>query len=406
MSDYLVLDKIIDLPSKRYLEIVERKGLGHPDTLADGIAEAISNTYSKYCLNNFGAILHHNVDKTMIIGGQFHSTSFGVSEMVEPIKIVLNGRMSTSFGEKQIDIKSIQEQATKEYLQERIPDLKTEDLIFLHHTNNYARYHEWFHPQSLDDLPELKNLYAADTSISVGYWPLSPIERLTLLLEQYINGVNKNPKFNYLGSDVKVMIVRNGSNVSVTIAVPFISKYTPSAEYYFDKKKKLTNELLKYAYSIIGSLYKITVEINTQEKAAFAPKRVYMLAIGSCIEAGEEGVVGRGNQTNGLISTFRPHSMEAAYGKNPVYHSGKVYGYLTRELAKSISEEFDCECTVFSLCRNGEKLIPPTRLFIQTNNTKIDMKTISPFIDKWFEKTDYVKNIVQNGKLLPTFINI
>lgn len=406
MSDYLVLDKIIDLPSKRYLEIVERKGLGHPDTLADGIAEAISNAYSKYCLNNFGAILHHNVDKTMIIGGQFHSTSFGVSEMVEPIKILLNGRMSTSFGEKQIDIKSIQEKAAKEYLQERIPDLITEDLIFLHHTNNYARYHEWFHPRSLDDLPELKNLYAADTSISVGYWPLSPIERLTLLLEQYINGVNKNPKFNYLGFDIKVMIVRNGSNVSVTIAVPFISKYTPSTEYYFDKKKKLTNELLKYAYSIIGSSYKINLEINTQEKAAFAPKRVYMLAIGSCIEAGEEGVVGRGNQTNGLISTFRPHSMEAAYGKNPVYHSGKVYGYLTRELAKSISEEFDCECMVFSLCRNGERLIPPTKLFIQTNNTKIDMKIISPFINKWFEKTDYVKNIVQNGKLLPTFINI
>ena len=406
MSDYLILDKLTDLPSKRYLEIVERKGLGHPDTLADGLAEAISNTYSKYCLNNFGAILHHNVDKTMIIGGQFHSTSYEQAEMIEPIKIVLNGRMSTSFGDKQIDIKSIQESAVKEYLFARIPLLKSSDLIFLHHTNNYARYHEWFHPRSLDDLPELKNLYAADTSTSVGYWPLSPVERLTLLLEQYINGVDKNPKFNYLGFDVKIMTIRSGSDISVTIAVPFISKNTPSAEYYFEKKKELTKELLEYAYSVVGHSFKIILEINTQEKAAFAPKRVYMLAIGSCIEAGEEGVVGRGNQTNGLISTFRPHSMEAAYGKNPVYHSGKVYGYLTRELAKSISEKFDCECTVFSLCRNGEKLIPPTKLFIQTNNTKIDIKTINPFINQWLEKTDYIKEIVENGKLLPTFINI
>lgn len=406
MSDYLILDKITDLPSKRYLEIVERKGLGHPDTLADGMAEAISNAYSKYCLKHFGAIPHHNVDKTMIIGGQFDSTSFGKARMIEPIEIMLNGRMSTSFGNEQIDIASIQENAAKEYLRERIPLLESSDLVFLHHTNNYARYHEWFHPRSIDDLPELKNLYAADTSISVGYWPLSLVERLTILLEQYINGVTKNPKFNYLGFDVKVMSVRTGSDISVTIAVPFISKYTPSAEYYFEKKRELTSQLLEYAYTVVGSSYKITVEINTQEKAAFAPKRVYMLAIGSCIEAGEEGVVGRGNQTNGLISTFRPHSMEAAYGKNPVYHSGKVYGYVTRELAKSIAEKFECECTVYSLCRNGEKLIPPTKLFIQTNKSKLNLKILKPFVNDWLEGIDYVKNIVLKGKLLPTFITI
>lgn len=406
MSDYLMLDNITNLPSDNFLEIVERKGLGHPDTLADGISETISNEYSKFCLDNFGAILHHNVDKTMLIGGQFRSTSFGESKMLEPIKIVLNGRMSTSFGDKEIDIKKIQEDAVKMYLFERIPLLKTEDLLFIHHTNNFARYHEWFHPKSLDDLPELKDLYAADTSISVGYWPLTPVERLTLLLEQHINGVHKNPKFNYLGFDIKVMAIRTGNNITVTIASPFISKLTPSPEYYFEKKKKLTKELLEYAYSEMGHKYSIDIDINTQEKAAFAPKRVYMLAIGSCIEAGEEGVVGRGNQTNGLISTFRPHSMEAAFGKNPVYHSGKVYGFMTRELAKSISEQFDCHCTVYSLCRNGEKLIPPTKLYVQTNNKKIDRIELKSFIDNWFKTTDYVNEIVKNGKLLPTFINV
>lgn len=406
MSDFLSLIKTSDLPSKKDIEIVERKGLGHPDTLADGIAEAISNNYSKYCLDNFGAILHHNVDKTMIIGGQFHSTTFGKSEMIEPIKIIFNGRMSTTFGNKEIDINSIQEKAATNYLIERIPFLKPSNLSFVHLTNNYARYHEWFHPRSLEDLPELKNLFAADTSISVGYWPLSPVEKLTLLLEQYINGVKKNPKFNYLGFDVKVMSIRHGSNISITIAVPFISKYTKSAEYYFDKKKELTEELLDYSYSIVGNSYSIQIDINTQEKAAFAPKRVYMLAIGSCIEAGEEGVVGRGNQANGLISSMRPHSMEAPFGKNPVYHSGKVYGYLTRELAKAIFEQFDCSATVISLCRNGEKLIPPTKLFIQTDSPELDLKKITSFVNNWLEKTDYVKEIVLKGKLLPTFLNI
>lgn len=405
-SDYLILDKIVDLPSKRYLEIVERKGLGHPDTLADGIAEAISNSYSRYCLEHFGAILHHNVDKTMIIGGQFNSTSYGDAKMIEPIKIILNGRMSTSFGHELIDIASIQEKAVKKYLKERVPLLNDSNLTFIHQTNNYARYHEWFHPRSLDDLPELKDLYAADTSISVGYWPLSPVEKLTILLEQYINGVERNPRFNFLGSDIKIMSVRTNDNINITIAAPFISIYTPNVEYYYQKKKELTEEVMNHAYSLVGSRYKISVDINTQENAAFTPKRVYMLAIGSCIEAGEEGVVGRGNQTNGLISTFRPHSMEAAYGKNPVYHSGKVYGYLTRELAKLIAEEFECECTVYSLCRNGEKLIPPTKLFVQTNSSKISSKLLKPFIENWLEKIDYVKDIVQLGKLLPTHISL
>lgn len=404
--DYLIQDKLINLPANNFLEIVERKGLGHPDTLADGIAEAISNEYSKYCLEHFGAILHHNVDKTMIIGGQFNSTSYGKAEMIEPIKIILNGRMSTSFGGVKIDIASLQKKAATKYLLERIPVLKPSYLSFIHHTNDYARYHEWFHPRSLDDLPELQNLKAADTSISVGYWPLSPTEKLTLSLEQYINGVTKNERFKHLGSDVKVMSTRNGSNINITICVPFLSKDTPNADYYFEGKKKLTEELLNYSYKILGDSYKITMDINTQEKATFAPKRVYMLAIGSCIEAGEEGVVGRGNQTNGLISTFRPHSMEAAFGKNPVYHSGKVYGYLTRELAKDIAEKFECECTVFSLCRNGESLFPPTNLFVQTNSPTLQHQSLKYFVDGWLKNVDYIKDIVKLGKLLPTYLSI
>lgn len=52
-------------------EIVERKGLGHPDSLADGLANAISVAYSQYCLDKFGYVLHHNVDKLYIGGGMF-----------------------------------------------------------------------------------------------------------------------------------------------------------------------------------------------------------------------------------------------------------------------------------------------------------------------------------------------
>lgn len=43
-------------PDKEDFEVVERKGLGHPDTLADGIAEIVEIEYAKYCLNMFGYI--------------------------------------------------------------------------------------------------------------------------------------------------------------------------------------------------------------------------------------------------------------------------------------------------------------------------------------------------------------
>ena len=51
------------------MEIVERKGLGHPDTLCDSAAEALSIALSKYYVEHFGRILHHNVDKVALVGG-------------------------------------------------------------------------------------------------------------------------------------------------------------------------------------------------------------------------------------------------------------------------------------------------------------------------------------------------
>lgn len=63
----LVVERGIAPPSD--LVIVERKGWGHPDTLADHLAERLSRTYSRYTLERFGAVLHHNFDKLGLLGG-------------------------------------------------------------------------------------------------------------------------------------------------------------------------------------------------------------------------------------------------------------------------------------------------------------------------------------------------
>ena len=51
------------------LEVVERKGRGHPDTICDLLAERISCDLGHYYLKTCGRILHYNVDKALEILG-------------------------------------------------------------------------------------------------------------------------------------------------------------------------------------------------------------------------------------------------------------------------------------------------------------------------------------------------
>ena len=80
-------------------EVVERKGKGHPDYIADAIAEEVSVELSKWYLKHFNHILHHNVDKVLVVGGQSWRT-FGKGEVVQPIRIIVSGRATTEVTDK------------------------------------------------------------------------------------------------------------------------------------------------------------------------------------------------------------------------------------------------------------------------------------------------------------------
>ncbi|MFN7106049.1 MAG: methionine adenosyltransferase, partial [Pyrobaculum sp.] len=88
----IVVEKVDKTPvSRRLVEIVERKGQGHPDYIADGISEWVSRYLSRYYLENFGTILHHNIDKTLVVGGQA-APRFGSGEVLQPIYVLVSGR--------------------------------------------------------------------------------------------------------------------------------------------------------------------------------------------------------------------------------------------------------------------------------------------------------------------------
>jgi len=388
------------------IEVVERKGLGHPDTIADGIAESISIAYAKYCLENFGAILHHNVDKAVVLGGQC-DLEYGRGELLKPFRILLAGRMSCSFSNQRIDIKDIQTKAVKNYFKKILPRLNLDkDLEFHTFTSSSSRIPNWFSPRTIDDLPEHKNPHANDTATIVGFWPLSTLEQIVLASERYFYEFDPEvgPRFDFVGGDIKIMALRKEKGVELTLCVPFHADKITSQKEYLNHKALIENSLQKFLQERFGNLLDITLKINTQDQKIRSKKDDgrgrYLTVIGSALDYGEEGISGRGNRCRGLISSMRPSTVESVYGKNPVYHVGKVYSLIAQEIAREIGTHFDCEATIIVTTRNGDPLYSPYNIVVEASKS-VDEKTAREIIANQLVKRDWTTRIVNNGEFLP-----
>jgi S-adenosylmethionine synthetase len=381
-------------PAKLPLEIVERKGLGHPDTLADGLAEAVSNEYSKYCLSKFGVVPHHNVDKLYIGAGLFTS-GFGSADMVKPVQIMINGRISDRFGDDTIDLIGLQRKAISEYLAKMLPRAKLDENLIIHHnaTQN-TRRKNWFSPESIDDLPELKKLVANDTSICVAHAPMTDCEKLCIEAERFFweideTGQAKKPKFSYIGQDIKIMAIRNENDIKCNACVPIFSDAAKNLSEYQDRSMFIEKELVE---NILGTgiFEQSDISIKVNEFQMTSP---YMLGLGSCVECGEEGLVGRGNGISGTIPTMRPKSNEAYFGKNPVYHVGRVLGFLTQRIANRIYTETGSANSVYTLAINQDTLLPPTNVCVSLADMS-KRAAAERIIMKEFSDKDYLTKII------------
>lgn len=108
-------------PRPQSTTIVERKGLGHPDTLADHLAERLSQVYSQYTFEHFGAILHHNFDKLALLGGA-SEVRYGAGKMTSPVRVLINGRAAASCGGEEIPVEMLVESAVHAFFAERLPE--------------------------------------------------------------------------------------------------------------------------------------------------------------------------------------------------------------------------------------------------------------------------------------------
>lgn len=373
-------------------EVVERKGLGHPDTLADALAEHLSVEYSKYTKEKFGAILHHNFDKVGLLGGAT-KVSFGLGEMIKPIRILINGRASTSFANIEIPVKDLLIEWTKGFILSRFPDINTSKNLEFHfnisNQSSPGKTHEdnsqkgtrryWFEPRNLNDLQELKRLLSNDTSLGVGYAPYSQLEGLVLKIEGFLSGEFKKDNL-WIGSDIKIMALRKDQSFDVTLCIPQIAKYVKSIESYRENLKIAHDAIIKVASN--QGINNINLHINTRDN--FDAAEIYLTAIGSSIESGDEGFVGRGNRINGLITPMRLMSMEGACGKNPVYHIGKLYYLTAQEISRKIYEVTGMTNEVSLVSQSGRNLLDPwivsVSLFCDDN--PVNEKSIKAIIMK------------------------
>jgi S-adenosylmethionine synthetase len=340
--DRLIVSAI--LPSDEKVEVVERKGLGHPDTICDALVESFSRALCHEYRHRFGEILHHNVDKALL-WGERAIPKFGGGEIVNPINVYLAGRATSKVRAEHIPIEDIAIESSRAWLRANIHALDPE---------RHVRINVLTRPV----LEDLQALFARradgnialcnDTSVGVGHAPLSPLERLVLAIERRVNGRDRSREMPAWGEDIKIMGIRWGAQVRLTIACAMIGRYIVNIDDYLDQKAKLGR--LARNMAAAHGFSECQVDVNSADRPTSGS--IYLTVAGTSAEAGDDGQVGRGNRVNGLITPCRPMSLEAAAGKNPVSHVGKIYSVLARQIAEAVVAEVEdiarAECLLVS----------------------------------------------------------
>ena len=112
MTNNIVIGTLVDST----VEMAERKGIGHPDTICDKITEQISTELCRYYIEEFGAIMQYNVDKALLIGGQ-SKPSYGGGKIIQPISLIIAGRATSQIMDKKIPVEDIAVETAKKWIQ-------------------------------------------------------------------------------------------------------------------------------------------------------------------------------------------------------------------------------------------------------------------------------------------------
>jgi S-adenosylmethionine synthetase len=373
------------------VEIVERKGIGHPDSLCDGIAERISVEYTRWCQQNLGTVLHHNFDKVQLVAGEVE-VGFGKGELLKPIHVQIAGRATQEFRGRMIPVDAIAIRAAKQHVRETMKNLDPDSQMVI----------DCFAGAGAVELAHtVDHVRANDTSFGCAHWPRSQVENSVYETAQYLNYelIKKFP----VGEDVKVMGMRKGDAIILTCAVPFISTRIQDLGEYVEARKGVRDSIQAYSEKFAPGR-KVTVDVNTADDDANG--EVYLTMTGTSAECGDDGSVGRGNRVTGLITPFRTASLEAAAGKNPISHVGKIYNVLSLLAAQEIIREVPeiHEASVYILSQIGHPLDQPLIATATITPAKDGMtkgleEKVRAVLDRRLEKVHEVRTLMAEQKV-------
>jgi S-adenosylmethionine synthetase len=395
MARNIRVEKITQTPiEKQEIEIVERKGVGHPDSMADGFAEAVSRALCNEYIKKCGTVLHHNTDQVEVVAGRSHPQYKG-GEMISPMYVLLVGRATKEFKDIKIATDTTAVRAAKQYLKTTLPDIDSEHDIIIDCKLGTGS----------TDLQSVfkrgKAPMANDTSFGVGHAPFSEVEQIVYNTERQMV-LNFKKKLPAIGTDIKVMGMRKNEKITLTVACAMIDKHVDDQDHYFQIKEELRGKIFDLAGEYTDR--EVEVFVNTGDDAEAGS--VYLTVTGTSAEMGDDGSVGRGNRCNGLITPNRPMSMEATSGKNPINHVGKLYNLLSNQIAKDIATNVsgieDVYIRILSQIGHpiDQPLIASAQVIPQDGaNMKVIISESEAIIDKWLADITKITEMITRGEL-------
>ncbi len=387
--------------SKQKIEIVERKGLGHPDTISDMVMNELSVELCRLYLKEFNRVLHYNLDKSLLVAGE-SETRFGGGVVKKPMKLIFGDRATYSFNGKELPIEELAVYSAKNWFRKNLRFVEPDK-------------HVSYDVQIGRSAPNLADIFkrggeflgANDTSAAVGYAPSSPLERLVLDVEQHLNSGEFKKEFKETGEDVKVMGYRVNNTVDLTIAMSYVDRFIDDEETYFRSKKEVVEHLKEYVKSNYD-FKKVDITLNSLDTKGRREEGIYLTVTGTSAEAGDSGQVGRGNRVNGVIALLRPAGSEAAAGKNPVSHVGKIYNLLSFKMADDIVNKVDGvdEVYVWLLSQIGIPVNKPKLISVQAVLEEgLNIEVLEKFISEVVEESlsddslkSFIKDLIE-GKM-------
>ncbi|MFV9672032.1 MAG: methionine adenosyltransferase [Acidimicrobiia bacterium] len=365
------------------VEFVERKGTGHPDTICDHLAEELARDLARSSLEQTGRVQHFNVDKAIFAAGSV-DIGFGGGEHTKHSKLVLVGKVNFT-------------DDWKPDLQVLTADTRRRLLTLLPDATPEAFEVELWLNQASADLADVVNRghreaapMSNDTSFAAVSLPFSPLEDVVYRLEHYLNSAAYRADVP-IGRDIKVMGARQGDEVVVTVAVPVLARRVDDRDAYDTVIERVRIDALALVRDGFGN--GTTVRVNQADTS----DSQYLTLTGTSAEAGDDGQVGRGNRYGGLITPYRPMSLEATAGKNPAAHVGKTYHAFAEDISRRVIDETDAtETTIRMLSSIGRPVTEPQIVHVETAGGT-DEATVEVIVKESLADWDGVRDRLIDG---------